>query len=87
MDARVEAIREHSRIGLNTDTHINNTFTDEELSNALNDAAIETVEASIEWAIEQEDLILESGLNQRWGEDDDPQLQRYQDFNDPMSED
>ena len=42
---------------------------------------IVTEEGAIEWALDQEGLFLEQGLNQRWGEDDDPQLVAWKEWN------
>lgn len=80
MEPRVEAIRNHPRVGRGSCTSIDEAMTDQELIDALNEDNVTTPEAAIAWAIEQEGLHLEQGTNQRWGEDDDPQLQAYRDW-------
>ena len=71
---RVTAIRDHSRVGRGTCTSVDECWDDKEIIEFLDENNITTEEGAIEWALDQEGLFLEQGLNQRWGEDDDPQL-------------
>ena len=78
---RVNAIRGNHRVGRGTCTMIDETYTDQELIDDLNSEKIYTAKAAIEWAVDLEGLWLEKGLNQRWGEDDDPQLIAWREWN------
>ena len=81
-DPRVEAIRKDDRVGKGSCSSIDECQSDAELIEALNEESITTPEAAVKWALEGEGLHLEQGLNQRWGEDDDPQLKTYKEFHD-----
>jgi len=75
----VAAVRSNPRLGRGSCTHIDECFSDDELfDDILKDC--KTPEEAVKAALEFEGLKLEQGLNQRWGEDDDPQLLAYQEF-------
>tara|TARA_Y100000310_G_scaffold342693_1_gene446960 strand:+ start:313 stop:561 length:249 start_codon:yes stop_codon:yes gene_type:complete len=78
---RVTAIRNHSKVGRGTCTSVDECWDDKDIIEFLDDNGIQTEEGAIEWALEQEGLFLEQGLNQRWGEDDDPQLIAWNEWN------
>jgi len=78
---RVTAIRDHSRVGRGTCTSVDECWDDKEIIEFLDDNNVTTEEGAIEWALEQEGLWLEQGLNQRWGDDDDPQLIAWKEWN------
>ena len=78
---RVTAIRNHSKVGRGTCTSVDECWEDKEIIEFLDDNSITTEDGAIEWALEQEGLFLEQGLNQRWGEDDDPQLIAWNEWN------
>jgi len=78
---RVNAIRNHPRVGRGSCTSVDECWDDKEIIEFLDENNITTEEGAIEWALEQEGLFLEQGLNQRWGEDDDPQLIAWQEWN------
>ena len=78
---RVTAIRNHSKVGRGTCTSVDECWDDKDIIEFLDDNGIQTEEGAIEWALEQEGLFLEQGLNQRWGEDDDPQLLAWNEWN------
>ena len=78
---RVTAIRDHSRVGRGTCTSVDECWDDKEIIEFLDDNNVTTEEGAIEWALEQEGLFLEQGLNQRWGEDNDPQLIAWNEWN------
>lgn len=80
-DPRVRIIRSDPKVGNGTCATIDETQTDTELVDAMNEDEV-TTETARQWARDLEGLWLEHGLNQRWGEDDDPQLKAYNDFHD-----
>ena len=78
---RVAAIRSHPKVGTGTCTSIDECWGDKDIIETLDSYGIVTEDGAIEWALEQEGLFLEQGLNQRWGEDDDPQLAAWREWN------
>ena len=78
---RVTAIRNHSKVGRGTCTSVDECWDDKDIIQFLDENGVQTEEGAIEWALEQEGLFLEQGLNQRWGEDDDPQLLAWNEWN------
>ena len=78
---RVTAIRNHNKVGRGTCTSVDECWDDKDILDFLDDNNILTSEAAISWALDQEGLFLEQGLNQRWGEDDDPQLETWRRWN------
>lgn len=78
--AMVDAIRADKVVGRGTCSSIDECYSDADIMEALRDRGITTIAAAIKWAREGEEMFLEQGLNQRWGEDDDPQLEMYRDF-------
>ena len=77
MDARLKAIRKHDKVGRGTCTTIDEAWTDEEIIEELDKRDIKDAKDAVKWAVEQEGIVLEQGLNTRWGSDDDPQLLKY----------
>ena len=77
---RVKAIRENSLGGRGTCTIIDEARTDEELIEMLDEDNIKTPEDAVKWAIANEGLHIENATNFRWGEDDDPQILRQQEW-------
>lgn len=77
MDPRVKAIRDDVLVGSSTASVVEECYTDEELVDELDRYDILTPRAAVEHARDSQDMHLEQGLNQRWGEDDDPQLLSY----------
>ena len=78
---RVTAIRNHPKVGAGSCTSVDECWDDKDIIEFLDDNGVQTGEGAIEWALEQEGLFLEQGLNQRWGEDDDPQLIAWNEWN------
>jgi hypothetical protein len=78
---RVDAIRSHPKVGVGTCTSIDECWDDKDIIKTLDEYNITTEEEAVRWALEQEGLFLEQGLNQRWGEDDDPQLAEWRAWN------
>jgi len=81
MPALVEAIRLDPKVGRGSCSSIDECWDSDEIGTALVRASISNATKAIEWAHLQEELFLERGLNQRWGEDNDPQLKNYEEFN------
>ncbi len=79
-DPRVSAVRADELVGLGSCTSMDEAFTDEELAAHMNYMGVTTTEEAIREARDMEELWLEQGLNQRWGEDDDPQKVAYDSF-------
>jgi len=77
---RVDAIRADALVGRGTCTSIDECFDTEELMEELDRDSITDPAKAVEWARDQEELHLEMGLNQRWGDDDDPQLLAWREF-------
>tara|TARA_Y100000296_G_C5146330_1_gene243890 strand:+ start:812 stop:1060 length:249 start_codon:yes stop_codon:yes gene_type:complete len=78
---RVDAIRSHPKVGVGSCTSVDECWDDKEIIEFLDNNGVTTEEGAIKWALEQEGLFLEQGLNQRWGEDDDPQLIAWNKWN------
>ncbi len=79
-DARVEAIRKDKLVGHGSCSSIDECMSDAELIKTLDECEIKTVKTALKFAYDHEELWLEQGLNQRWGDDDDPQLANYDNF-------
>lgn len=79
-DQLVAAIRADKVVGMGTCSRIDECYSDKELAMALAEDHITTVAEALKWAREDEGLFLEQGLNQRWGEDADPQLANFREF-------
>ncbi len=79
-DNRVKAIRADLRVGRGSCSSIDECWEDQELIEAMNEAHVETETEAVHWALQQQRAFLEEGLNQRWGDDDDPQLLEYEAF-------
>ena len=82
MDKRVSAIRAHKLVGRGSCSSIDECRSDEDLTAALDEAKVakSDVAGAIEWALDDEQMFLEQGLNCRFGEDDDEQLLIYRKF-------
>lgn len=79
-DERVEAIRAHPLVGRGSCSRLAECVSDQEIADELDDLMITDPAKAVEWALDDEELWLEQGLNQRWGEADDPQLLDYRRF-------
>lgn len=80
----IEAVRAHRLVGRGSCTSIDECYDDEELLQTLLEHDAETPEDAIRVCVELEGLHMEQGLNQRWGEDDDPQLLEYNEWKDAL---
>ena len=74
----VEAVRSNKLVGRGSCTSIDECLEDAELWDLIRNA--KDAADAIHIAVEHEILYLERGLDQRWGEDDDPQLLAYRKF-------
>ena len=74
----IDAVRNDKKVGAGSCSTIDECFDDNDLWEIIEDAKSE--DDAVRMAHEYEGLRLEQGLNQRWGEDDDPQLKAYNDF-------
>jgi len=80
MHEMIKAIREHPLVGNQTCSVVAECWGDSDLIGMLKENKISTVKEAIKFALDAEELFLEDGLNQRWGEDSDPQLKAYREF-------
>ena len=80
MDERVKAIREHELIGRGSCSTIDECYSDADLVELFDTYNVKTPQEAIAWAIKQESLCHEQALNARWGEDDDPQLKAWREW-------
>ena len=62
MDFRVAAIREDTMVGYGTCTYIDETFSDTELANWLDEASATTQKEAVEWARSYEGLKIEMAV-------------------------
>ncbi len=79
-DPRVDAIRKNTRVGRGSAASIDECYDDAELEDKLDRAAIFTPEEAIKWALEEEGLFHEQGLNAREGNDDDELLKSFEEW-------
>ena len=79
-DARVRAIRRHPRVGEGSCASIDECWDDDAIVKTLDELGLLTPDDAVGWALEQEGLFLEQGLNARWGADDDPQLLAWKEW-------
>lgn len=86
VDPRVTAIHAHKLVGHGTNTSIDECHDDHELVIYLNENGADTEEKAIKWALENEGLWLENATNYRWGEDSDPELKHYKDWQKKVGE-
>tara|TARA_R110001592_G_scaffold282901_1_gene550726 strand:+ start:80 stop:355 length:276 start_codon:yes stop_codon:yes gene_type:complete len=84
MDERIKAIRNDALVGRGTLSSIDECYDDSELVKQLDDYNIHTPAAAVKWAREWVGAWVEEGLNQRWGEDDDPQLLDYNEWQEKL---
>ncbi len=80
MDGMVAAIRADKLVGRGTCSSIDECLDDADLRRELATEGCSTEAEALKWARRHEGLFLEQGLNQRWGEDDDPQLAAHREF-------
>lgn len=81
-DARLLAIRNDPVVGKTQPSVMSECYEDAEIVAALNKEGVLTPTAAIKWARDIDGLHWEQGLNQRFGDDDDPQLKAYREFKD-----
>lgn len=81
MSALISAIRNHPKVGIGSCTSVDECWADIEILDELNRLGITTEDGAVNWALKEEGIFLEKGLNQRFGLDDDPQLLAWQAWN------
>ena len=74
---RIKAIREHRLVGNGSCTSVDECWTDAEILEFLDKYRIESPEGAVKWALEQEGMWREKGLNCSSGEPDCPLVQSY----------
>ena len=82
MSDLIKAIRDNDRIGAGSCSVVDECYSNEEIAIVLEEQGITEPQDAIDWALDVEGLAKESALNARWGEDDDPALLDWQDWND-----
>ena len=80
MAVLVEAVRSDKVVGRGTCSRIDECLEDADLYRELALAGCDTAAKAVKWARDDERFFLEQGMNARWGEDDDPQLENYREF-------
>ena len=70
----VEATRTNELVGRGTCSIVDNCLTDSELAEHFKLRGFSTVKEAVEWCVDYEESSLEQALNSRWGEDSDPEL-------------
>ena len=80
MDIRIKAIQKNEKVGTGSCSTIDECWGTDEIIEELDSKGITTADAAVKWALETEGIVLEQGLNTRWGSDDDPQLLRWKRF-------
>lgn len=79
--AMIAAIRKDPNVGRGSCSVVDECFGDKSLAAELEDTGfVHTVKDALKWAYTEQELWLERGLNQRWGEDDDPQLKSWEEW-------
>ena len=80
-EAMMEAVRSHPKIGRGSCSTIDECFSDKELIEALQENGCKTEAEAVNFALEYEGLRIEQATNCRWGEDNDPELTAYNQWN------
>ena len=70
----VAAVRACPLVGRGSCSSCDECMSDEDVAAALGDWNVTTVAGAVEWGRDDHEMILEMALEQRWGEDSDPQL-------------
>lgn len=86
MDACVAAIRSDKAVGRGSCSSIDECMDRADIVGTLAVDGIMDPAKAVEWARDHERLFLEQGLNQRWGEDDDPQVGMMREFEEKCKE-
>lgn len=80
MAEMIAAIRADKVVGVHTASVVDECYTEQELEQALRSYQIWNPRAAVQWARNVERAHLEQALDCRWGDDDDPELDIYADF-------
>jgi hypothetical protein len=74
MKEMIDAIHSNPLVGRGSCSTVDECMDAIEIQEALESQGIGTVEAAVHWAIQLEAGQMERMMDQRWGEDDDPQV-------------
>jgi len=80
----IKAIRNDALVGRGTCSIIDECYGDSELHEYLTEDNVNTPRAAVEWARRLEGRFIERALNYRWGNDDDPQLLAYNEWQEKL---
>ena len=81
-DEMVAAILADPNVGKGTASVVSECYEVSDFKSAFKEENIKSVQEALDWAYEVEGLEREKGLNQRWGDDTDWQLEHYKDWQD-----
>ncbi len=79
-DERIQAIRADEHTGRGSCSVVDECFDDAEIWYALEDDGADTINKAIRWAYEEEQINIDQACDKRWGEDDDPELERAREW-------
>jgi nucleotidyltransferase/DNA polymerase involved in DNA repair len=83
---RIKAIREHRLVGNGSCTSIDECWTDDEIIECLDNLGVESPEGAVKWALEQEGMWREQGLNASSGEQDCPLVESYRQWKEDVKD-
>ena len=83
---RIEAIREHRLVGNGSCTSVDECWTDDEIIECLDNLGVESPEGAVKWALEQEGMWREQGLNASSGEPDCPLVESYRQWKEDVKD-
>lgn len=83
---RITAIRLDKAVGRGSCSSIDECWSYQQLLDGLDKDNIKMPKDAVIWARKVEGIWLERGLDARWGEDTDPQLVAYEEFDELCKE-
>jgi len=86
MMSLVETVRSCPIVGRGTCSTLDECMSDDEIAESLSEHGIETDDGAIKWGLRFEGMQLEQALNCRWGEDTDPELVAWNEFQEKVKE-
>jgi len=85
MNELVKAIRENKLIGRGSCSIVDECKTDKEIIEDMKDLGITTPEKAVKWYIELEGIQMDKMMDQRWGEDNDPEFAIKKEWDDRVA--
>lgn len=76
----LDAIRNHKLVGRGSCTVVDECYSDRYIARELETYKVETIDGAIAYAINEQSGFLEAGLNQRFGDEGDPQLVEWKEW-------